>query len=77
MTGPDGDRWWVEDGFFHREGGPAVERRDGRKEWWTRGEPTRAEHGGESVDIHAEGVRILLASRKKRPGPRGMDGGVE
>lgn len=33
-----GNRFWYnEDGDFHREDGPAVERSNGNKEWWING----------------------------------------
>ena len=36
-----GTRYWILNGKFHREDGPAVERVDGRNHWYLNGEPHR------------------------------------
>jgi len=31
---PNGNKHWFKEGKLHREGGPAVEKVNGKKEWW-------------------------------------------
>ena len=65
---PNGDKWWLLNGKFHREDGPAVEWANGHKEWYLNGKSmSEDEHKRatskatcEGKEVEVDGVTYVL-----------------
>lgn len=51
----NGNKWWIKDGKFHREDGPAKEYADGTKEWFIEGKRHRED--GPAIE-YADGRKV-------------------